>query len=403
MKVDYNQLGLAQQVLDRQASQHLTKMEQYISDNCVLSAVDLGLILAALSPINQAIVLLGCKVVNVTEQVFELASERMTKTIDTYVEADQEVYETLNSLMKRLGASLPPFTDPRTSIPELGAAETTAPDGWGDAEPDMFTQAREEDRQIRQIAKDALAVAQDRVERWASGKEAVVEEKDASSYLVPPQASSSEIENMRWSAGVLLGGVDWLFEQLAGFSFIEDVIMKPFAGNWDEIEKVSLAWENVDYSLVAVGSNASGLTSSLSTWEGKGSEAFLAATGLIASAVTGLSYAAGYVSQLINKVLLVSKAVALVIGRILKHLFKKLICMAAKAAVPVVGWAAAAAETALLVADIIGYVRTAYSLINMLYDAIYDVIDAKVKLLDVCLSAENLLSGLVNAGLTRAT
>jgi hypothetical protein len=58
----------------------------------------------------------------------------------------------------------------------------------------------------------------------------------------------------------------------------------------------------------------------------------------------------------------------------LKKISEKLISLAAKAAVPVAGWALAAGEAITLIQDVIGYVRLAYVII----EGVVDVIDGFV-------------------------
>ena len=58
----------------------------------------------------------------------------------------------------------------------------------------------------------------------------VSESVDASSYLVTPVASANVMQDLRWSAGLLLGSVDWVFEQLAGYSMLEELTSKAVRG-----------------------------------------------------------------------------------------------------------------------------------------------------------------------------
>lgn len=80
---------------------------------------------------------------------------------------------------------------------------------------------------------------------------------------------------------------------------------------------------------------------------------------------------------LASNVARVSQAACIAIGMILKAISEKLIRIAIEAAVPVVGWAAAALETTILVQIIISYVRLAYSIIEGIVDAIDSFIGAQ--------------------------
>jgi roadblock/LC7 domain-containing protein len=92
------------------------------------------------------------------------------------------------------------------------------------------------------------------------------------------------------------------------------------------------------------------------------------------AAFVGVSRAATTVSDLVQKIALVSQLACTGIGMALKKISEKLISLAAKAAVPVAGWALAAGEAITLIQDVIGYVRLAYVII----EGVVDVIDGFV-------------------------
>ena len=75
---------------------------------------------------------------------------------------------------------------------------------------------------------------------------------------------------------------------------------------------------------------------------------------------------------------------------LLKKISEKLIRIAIEAAVPVVGWAAAAVETAILIQDIISYVRLAYVIIEGIVDAIDGFIAGKQQMLQTLGVVEDL-------------
>ncbi|RAX22946.1 MULTISPECIES: hypothetical protein [unclassified Actinomyces] len=77
---------------------------------------------------------------------------------------------------------------------------------------------------MRRYDEDQFYRAENRYAQAKSANRGIEEAQDASSYLVPPEPPTSEIDNMRWSAGVLLGSVDWVFEQLFGWSLLNDLI-----------------------------------------------------------------------------------------------------------------------------------------------------------------------------------
>ena len=124
------------------------------------------------------------------------------------------------------------------------------------------------------------------------------ESQDASSYLVTPEAPDNEMENIRWSAGVVAGSIDWFIEKVFGISLLNDIIFKYVVGDWRLVNMAETAWTEIGDALVAVGQNDSETLPALAEWTGKGSElasAFIAALSL---ATTKLSAASGFMSTL---------------------------------------------------------------------------------------------------------
>jgi hypothetical protein len=314
-----------------------------------------------------------------------------------YSAQEQRAYEAAAAAMQRIGVSLAPFSDPRANAPTLPAASGGAPSGHGDAEPWLLQQAADDGRSAAQFTRDAYDDITGAANSWGAPT-GIVERQDPTSYLVPPNANKSEIESMRWGAGPLLGGVDWVFEQIAGFSLLEDVIMKPFAGNWTGIEEVSLAWEYLGEASRAVADNCAGLAEQGRFWDGSAGLAFRGGMVAIGTTFFGVGAACDQVSSVVGTLLLVSKAAAAAIGFLLNKLSVKLLRMAAEAAVPVAGWLVMAAEIAVLVTEIFGYVRLIYTIVDTLFDAIESTLEARAQVLETALLVEDLLQTLVDAG-----
>ena len=94
---------------------------------------------------------------------------------------------------------------------------------------------------------------------------------------------------------------------------------------------------------------------------------------------------------------LLSKQVASFILKVLKNLEKKLMRIAAEAAVPLVGWAAALVEAGLSTYELARDVMEAYSMINKIYDVVSALVsgvtgisDSLTRLIDI---AETLARG----------
>ena len=182
----------------------------------------------------------------------------------------------------------------------------------------------------------------DRIGETFSADRGLRETVDPQSFLVTPTGSLSEIEDLRWSAGIVLGSVDWVFEQIFGFSLLDEVVYKPFAGDWNRVQQASEAWTHVGGALGAVSQNTTGMLPAMAEWTGRGSEAFLRAATVIVGADSSLaSSAAGAVSVLISGLAILVKEISKAIGRTLETIANFLITKAAEAATPVAGWAVA--------------------------------------------------------------
>ncbi len=393
--VPYPQLSLAQQVLQRQSDCHLCNLAAYIDQNARIAAFDLGLLLSALYPINEVLVDGSARIVRLAGGIYDSAAHRLASNIEQYADADQEVYRLLQRVAAEMGETLPPWQDPRHSLPQLGSAQNGATTYHGGAQPGIFEQAAQQGSDARETIDRWVTQAQDRLGSWMTPSGQLIHERqDASSYLVPPAPRSSEIENLRWSAGILLGSIDWVWEQIAGWSIIEEVIMKPFVGDWDSFEMAGQAWDNTDAALTAISANTAAITNGMAEWESKGSDAFVVAMTTLSAAMLQLSYLAGNISGLLGVITLVSRQAATQIGKLLQKMEKRLARILAGMSIPIAGWAASLINFALDIDDIIADTKKAIAIVNMIMDAIYNVIEAKAKMADVAFIVEDLASGL---------
>jgi hypothetical protein len=398
MRVDYAQLSLSSAVLRRQSEDHIPAMMTYVTQYSVLTPADTGIILLPFTGISLAVSAVGVQILQGIGTVLGTAADKVDAAAESYAAEEQRVYEAAARIAQSLGHGMPPFSDPRANPPALPTAAGGAPAGHGDAEPWLFGQAYEAGQSLvtggRGIVDDISVAAAG----WGSGPTGVVERQDPSTYLVAPNAQKSEVESMRWGAGPLLGGIDWVFEQIAGFSLLEDVIMKPFAGDWTGIEEVSLAWQYLGESSRAIADNAAGLAEQGEFWDGEAGLAFRGGMVAIGAGMYGVGSACDSVSGTVGTLVLVSKAGAATIGFILNKISIKLLRIAAEAAIPIAGWIAAAIEGAILVTEIFSLVRLIYTIVDTIFDAIESAVQARAQLVESLLLVEDLLQFLVNTG-----
>lgn len=397
MDIILSNMSLATQVLERQEG-HAQAVREHLSTYARLTNGDLGLILQLLQPLNDAVVDAGEKVAEFSGKAFGAGAEKMTQTREIYLEADRQAYEAASAVASTLGASVPAYSTP--SSPTLGGAQQSAPSRYDDADGNLLNQAFWDGYSMAEWADGVGEQAGGRVADGLSSSRSVSEIVDVRSYLPAPHAEDPEIESIRWKAGVIFGSVDWLFEQLAGFSLLEEAT-KPFAGNWVRMREASFAWTHTGDALKGLGQNAMGLLPPMSSWTGQGSEAFLAAAGVMSQVHTVAAGPAGTVSTALKAIVMLSKEIAGLILKVLKNLERKLMRMAAEAAVPLVGWAAAAVEAGFAVYDLINYAMTIYKWLNRIYDLVSGMASSVADVADNYFRMADLYEGLVRGAAAR--
>lgn len=67
-------------------------------------------------------------------------------------------------------------------------------------------------------------------------------ESPAGTLVTPVSQSAGYINELRLGCGVIMGGVDWFVESVAGFSPLEEWVFKPLAGDWDAFDRGEQAW-----------------------------------------------------------------------------------------------------------------------------------------------------------------
>ncbi|WP_144782527.1 hypothetical protein [Microbacterium sp. BH-3-3-3] len=397
MRVDYGQLALSSQTLRRQGGQHLPAMSRYVHERGILTPSDTGVIMMPFTALSLGIAVIGVQIADGLAQVMNTAADKVDDAAAAYAEHERVLHERMSTVLAPFGGA-GPFVDPRSNAPTLPSAHGGAPSGHGDPEPWLFQQAYDAGQSIVTGGRGIVDDLSGAVNSWSSGPTGVVERQDASSYLVTPNATKSEVESMRWGAGPILGGVDWVFEQIAGFSLLEDVIMKPFAGDWTGIEEVSIAWQYLGEASRAVADNMAGLVEQGEFWDGDAGLAFRGGMTAIGAGMFGVGAACDVVSAKVGTLVIVSKSAAAAIGLILNQISQKLLRMAAEAAIPVAGWIVAAAEGALLATKIFSLVRLIYTIIDTIFDAIEGAVQARAQLVETALLVDDLLRFLVATG-----
>lgn len=398
MDIDFAQLQLAGQVLERQRG-HADAIGTHLETYARLSAGNLGLILQLFEPINDGMVDAGIKLTELSSLVFSEGTDRMGQTVTTYVEAERTSYEAVAQVIGMLGGDAAPYAAP--TAPSLGGPQTAAGSRYDEPDGNVFNQAFWDGYSASgwgsDTAKDVSARGRDAL----SGSRTVTEAVDVRSFLPTPQGEDPEIESIRWKAGPIFGGVDWVFEKLVGYSLLEE-ITKPFSGDWERMREAQFAWTHAGDAMTGIGRNAMALLPPMANWTGKGSEAFAAAAAVMSQAHTAAAGPAGNIASAIKVLILLCKqAVGKILAK-LEELSEKLLRIAAKASIPVVGWVAAVAEAGLSVHELIKDAQWAYKWINRIYDLVSGMVSSIGGVVDNAMRMADLYEGLARGAMARA-
>ena len=176
--------------------------------------------------------------------------------------ADQDgrVGDAFTKLIGRIGAHGADDNYPELDGPTLPAAGEGAPDGYGDVESFFWQKDQAMVEALSGSVSDVRGLI-DQVGQWGSTQQ-VTEVMDASSFLVAPHAPENPVQDLRWSAGALLGSIDWVAEQFIGFSILDRCVYHPLAGDWQGIYKASEAWNHAGDAAQAMARNHAGLVAS---------------------------------------------------------------------------------------------------------------------------------------------
>jgi hypothetical protein len=346
VKVEFEELALVQQVLDRQRA-HAAAVGRYLDDRARFRG-DSGPLLGGFAPLCDAAAALGARAASALERLAGQRAHAATVTLDAYADAEADVHAALGRVGDAVGVETGPFRDPRHETVVLEPSSTTADadygswalTGFGDVGDTLTTAGR----QVADLPDATLA----------SG---VLEVSDPESYLVAPDLGQDYMSGLRMHARTRLREFEWVLEQVAGVGVLEDRILKPFAGDWSQVKGVSMAWEHAGRALVETAANLTALPRQLQGWEGEAAARFGANMTSTAEAVLRASYAFEFTAMLAGALAETARAVARAVADLVDAVAAVLAGLAADAAVPVVDWSAGAFEAYDAVGDILLVLR----------------------------------------------
>ena len=389
--VRYDTLSLSQQVLERQ-QRHAAAIQQYLPAHADIGD-STGLLLSMFKPLSAATITLAVDAGRVLEHLEQAAAAAVGDTARDFAESDSRVGDSFSHILGRLKASSAGHGYPELTGPTLGAAGESADGDYGDVDSWFWQKGGSTVDTVTSVPHE-VSVLLHGIDQMGAPRQ-VTELVDASSYLVAPQAPENPVQDLRWSAGILLGSIDWVAEKFIGFSILDRCVFHPLAGDWQGIYRGAEAWQHAADAVSAIGKNHVGLIASTPTgWQGRAGSSFRGAMGTIGGAAIGLGMGYEYASGLVQTLSKVCKLACTAIGFALRTIADTLLEMAAEAAAPVVGWAVGAFKGYDQIQKVVGKVRLIYTILETISSAISDFAEAKTEIFDKLSLLEGLLEGL---------
>jgi len=191
----------------------------------------------------------------------------------------------------------------------------------------------------------------------------VLEIENPTTMLGAPQPTTDDFAgDLRSRAGLLLGGLDWLLEQLTGTSAIESLV-RPLSGDWVGLSKGQQAWTQTQHAAQAIGRNLQGAAAPPG-WTGAAAEAYGERMREVADSFEQYGDGCEAMAEVTGAMVELTQATAEAIAGILGFLGDWLTRAAAQLAVPVIGWAVGAIDGVISSATAIRKINQGIQLIR---------------------------------------
>lgn len=195
----------------------------------------------------------------------------------------------------------------------------------------------------------------------------VTELNNPTTVLVAPPATAEDFgDSLRWKAGPLLGGLDWLLEQLTGTSAIASLV-EPLSGDWVGLSRGQGAWQQAQAASAMVAENYKTAAGQVD-WGGDASDAFRERIESVGDTFDQYGQGCEAMAEVTGAMVDLCKATAEAITSILGFIGDLLTRLAVQAAVPVLGWATGAIDGAVSTGVLIDKIRKGIQLIQKAVD-----------------------------------
>lgn len=182
---------------------------------------------------------------------------------------------------------------------------------------------------------------------------------------------------LRANAGLLLGGVDWFAEKTFGVSPLQEWVIKPFAGDYNALEKATKGWGHAADASAGVGMNFKAMTTqSAQPWQGEAGNKFRERMETVSESYAQYAEGCGEIGKVAQGLSEVSKSAASVVSIAVGFVGDLLERLIVEASVPVIGWLAGAADVGLHIKEFWTKAKAAYQAIEKAVNAVREVINA---------------------------
>lgn len=229
----------------------------------------------------------------------------------------------------------------------------------------------------------------------------IAEQVDASSALVPPASDEGNfVEDLEASSGLVLRPILWFIRKAFGVSPIEELV-KPIAGDWNQLSKAKDAWGRTEIACNGVGKNFGALKTSTTEWTGPSSVAFRDRMGKLEENYTKYGTGCDQIGRLVGALIDITKSVASTIATIIGFIADEITFLAACASIPGPGWLVGGAKIATSIRKYWNLIQRGYNAIRRVLMAINSFVKgcyAVVNVLRVLTVLSNTLIALQNYG-----
>lgn len=201
---------------------------------------------------------------------------------------------------------------------------------------------------------------------------ALTELQDPQAALVVPAEPAQDFaDQLRWEAGIALGGLDWLFAQLTDGRSLLAELVEPMAGDWAGLECGADAWRHAGRASTAVAVNYDAVTTSIGPqWQGAAADAFVARITSVADGFRDYGDGCASMAEVTDALLGLCKATAEALVGLIGFVGDYLTRLVIELSVPVAGWAVGVVDGVVSGAMLVGKLQQGYRLLQRVIDFI---------------------------------